>query len=56
MRKKSKYKLADEEYIIQTSCKVCEKCWLDPKTDICLYGGPFSGYRKVNYEGSNSRE
>ena len=30
-----------------TSCACCAKCWLDLKTGHCLYGGPFTGYVKV---------
>lgn len=28
-------------------CACCKKCWINPVTGHCLYGGPFTGYEPV---------
>ena len=44
MGKKKKEKTIDTEYSIPITCAVCKKCWLNPRTHVCLYGGPYTGY------------
>jgi hypothetical protein len=30
--------------LLRTCCTTCKTCWLYTDTQICIYGGPFSGY------------
>lgn len=25
-------------------CNICDRCWFRPDLEICLYGGPYTGY------------
>ncbi len=36
-----------EDGLLKCFCLVCKKCKINPKTGICLCGGPFDGYKKV---------
>jgi hypothetical protein len=39
-------------------CAICKTCWFDPMTGHCIYGGPYSGFVKVeeNGGGKNARD
>ena len=39
---KRKYK------IYSCKCTLCEKCWYREDADVCIYGGPFTGWEKDN--------
>lgn len=32
------------ERYTRIKCKLCNKCWLDKRLGMCLYGGPFAGW------------
>lgn len=39
-----------EDLVVAHSCPCCKKCWLfvaGPKKGQCAFGGPFTGYIKV---------
>jgi hypothetical protein len=38
------------------SCKICEKCWFNPLSGYCIYGGPYSGYEDVDDRRTISKE
>lgn len=32
--------------MIRTRCAVCKQCWMLP-IGVCIYGGPFTGYERI---------
>ena len=39
------------KHYVQASCACCETCWLDKRTNMCISGGPFSGYSDPAHDG-----
>jgi len=35
-------------YTTPYSCACCKKCWINPVTLNCEYGGPFYGYERTD--------
>lgn len=37
-------------------CACCAKCWINPVTRRCIYGGPFAGYERLEESGGTETE
>lgn len=39
----------------EISCAVCNKCWYNPITNMCIYGGPYKGYKIEKYDKKDNK-